>query len=244
MPDVEVVQGTQVIDLTGLGIVVDYMKTIGQTADDNSSAVSELQASYVKLLDQIVTVMTDVQRVLNNINTAKADKPICLTSSVPATWQTNGSDSEDYPCYIDLSHETIKAYHKVEVIIAPASMKTAQYIRLCPSCKVTDGKIRLYAKLLHSEGINVQIWISPGAETDEIVTSYGSVHIPSGDLSEDAYAVPPGALNLLVKETEDAEAVALNDDGSGAYTIPNGYQSLILDGTKTTPASESHTPVS
>lgn len=201
-----------VLDPQAVSTLTAYTKSTRQTADDNSSAVSQLNDAFTGLMTNVLSVLQEVESALNQIDAAKADKPVSMNFILPTTansWGKNGPT--DYPKVIDLTDAEFKASDKIEVRISPSCMAAAAEAELCSTCVVTDGHINIFAKNVPTAQIVIQVWVTPGAST--ATSNFGTVNVPA---AASGYQVPEGALNLLVNDGSGASAASLQFEESPA----------------------------
>ena len=61
-------------DDSGLTALTNHMKTTKRTADESSSAVSELEGDFQELVQQFAVVATEVDTCLSELDALKANR--------------------------------------------------------------------------------------------------------------------------------------------------------------------------
>lgn len=136
----------------GLSALLSKIVQIGQTADGNTSAVSDLAGDFVTL-----TKLTEKELG------GKRDKGKAVACVLPASgWEQD--ETESYPYYYDLKADGISAKDRVAITLSPADIGIAVKCGLCPTCETLENKIRLRAASAPTGAIAAEYWAEQGKE--------------------------------------------------------------------------------
>lgn len=138
----------------GLSALLSKIVQIGQTADGNTSAVSDLAGDFVTL-----TKLTEKELG------GKRDKGKAVACVLPASgWEQD--ETESYPYYYDLTAEGISANDRVSIALSPAGIGIAVSCGLCPSCDTLKNKIRVRSTSIPENAIAAEYWIDQGQKEE------------------------------------------------------------------------------
>lgn len=129
-------------------VLLRHMKSMGEKA-------KQYAGGHVAALAQAVA------DAMEEMDTAKADKPQYIDFAVPTTgWKTDNT-VPGYTHYLDIPVEGLTADDKVDVRVAPASKAVADAARFTTTESLA-GVLRLRAANVPSAAITAQYHISAG----------------------------------------------------------------------------------
>ena len=129
-------------------VLLRHMKSMGEKA-------KQYAGGHVAALAQAVA------DAMEEMDTAKADKPEYIDFTIPATgWKTDNT-VPGYTHYLDIPVEDLTADDKVDVRVAPASKAVADAARFTTTESLA-GVLRLRAANVPSAAITAQYHISAG----------------------------------------------------------------------------------
>ena len=129
-------------------VLLRHMKSMGEKA-------KQYAGGHVAALAQAVA------DAMEEMDTAKADKPQYIDFAVPTTgWKTDNT-VPGYTHYLDIPVEGLTADDKVDVRVAPASKAVADAARFTATESLA-GVLRLRAANVPSAAITAQYHISAG----------------------------------------------------------------------------------
>lgn len=183
-----------------LEYVTTYMREVKETADANTSAVSQTDTNLAQLANLINQSLNEIIESVNQIIDEKAEKPNSYLIQVPVTsWVSNPDSSSPYPYIASIVNNTFTATMLVKVNFSAADMEVLKDCEMSPSCKVETSKVTLYAKTAPTSAITAQVWtedaIASGTDT---TVSYGFVNVPPSSGAKTGYQ------NLLVLSEESS----------------------------------------
>lgn len=139
-------------------VLLRHMKSMGEKAKQYAGG-------------HVAAIAQAVADAMEEMDTAKADKPEYIDIIIPATgWQTD-STVTGYTHYLDIPVEGLTADDKVDVRVAPASKAVADAARFTTTESLA-GVLRLRAANVPSAAITAQYdvsaaYIAPAEETEE-----------------------------------------------------------------------------
>lgn len=108
----------------------------------------------------IAEVAKAASEALSEMDDVKADKSAAQPVVVPeAGWVNEGGD---FPYVCDILVPGVTARDRVNVTIAPASVRTALDCGICPVSESLGGKVRIKTKKAPGGDMAAEIWIERG----------------------------------------------------------------------------------
>lgn len=160
----------KLVDFSGLQTLSRFIKQAMEAADSNTSAVSGLGEDLQGLVDQLNTVLQEIDAVKANIAIRRA------VTIQPSAWVESldeGSVGYPYKCVLSIQGAGVDAESRVDLILDPDSAERAGICGMCPATStVTDGVV-IRCRTKPEEEFTGQLYITEGAEYPAKATSEG-----------------------------------------------------------------------
>lgn len=129
-------------------VLLRHMKSMGEKAKQYAGG-------------HVAAIAQAVADAMEEMDTAKADKPEYIDFTIPATgWKTDNT-VPGYTHYLDIQVKDLTANDKVDVCVAPASKAVADAARFTATESLA-GVLRLRAANVPAAAITAQYHISAG----------------------------------------------------------------------------------
>lgn len=115
------------------------------------------------VLGLIGNIAGTVADALEEMETAKADKPAAVPIVIPASGWESDSDV-NYPLYYDIPVVGVTANDRAEITVATASIDVAMACGLCPVNETMADKIRVRSISVPASAITAEYWLEKGKE--------------------------------------------------------------------------------
>ena len=122
------------------------------------TTLGHLQAAAGKAMGFASEVAAAASAAIREVHKLKADKPLGVVFSLPASGWEEDAAAEAYPMYYDFA----TAKDRASVVLAPASQATAIACGLCPTNETIAGKIRFRADTAPAEAISAVYYLDEG----------------------------------------------------------------------------------
>ena len=126
------------------------------------TTLGHLQAAAGKAMGFASEVAAAASAAIREVHKLKADKPLGVVFSLPASGWEEDAAAEAYPMYYDFAITGVTAKDRASVVLAPASQATAIACGLCPTNETIAGKIRFRADTAPAEAISAVYYLDKG----------------------------------------------------------------------------------
>lgn len=126
------------------------------------TTLEHLQAAANKAMGFASEVAATAAAAIQEVHKLKADKPLGVAFSLPASGWKEDAAAEAYPMYYDFAVPGVTAKDRASVVLAPASQAAAIACGLCPTNETIAGKIRFRADTVPAEVISAVYYLDEG----------------------------------------------------------------------------------